>query len=65
MLGAARLHEDGEITDLVGNLVEKDGDGGDDAQGVPTQEGCSDSQTVREIVCKIRSQVQVAGYLDV
>lgn len=64
-LGAARLDEDGEVSDLVRDLMQQDGEGGDGADRRTNQEGRSDRQAVSEVMREVGCQVQVPGHLDV
>lgn len=64
-LGAARLDQDGEVSDLVRDLVQQDGEGGDGAHSWTHQEGGADRQTVGEVVREVGRQVQVTRHLDV
>lgn len=65
LLGAARLDKNGKITNLMRNFVQQDGDSGYHANSRPNQEGCTNGKTVREIVCKISSKIQVARHLNI
>lgn len=64
-LSAARLDEDGEVSNLMWDLVEQDGEGGDGADGGAHQEGRPHGQAVGEVVDEVRCQVEVARHLDV
>lgn len=64
-LGAARLDEDGEVSDLMGDLVQQDGEGGYRADRGTDQEGRPHGQAVGEIMDEVGRQVQVTGHLDV
>lgn len=64
-LGAARLDEDGKVSDLVWDLVQQDGEGGDGADCWTHQERRSYRQAVSKVVREVSCQVQVAGHLDV
>ena len=65
LLGAARLDEDGKVSDLVWDLVQQDGEGGDGADCWTDQERRSYRQAVSEIMREVSCQVQVTGHLDV
>ena len=65
LLSAARLDEDGKITNLVRHLMQQNGDRGDRANGRPHQEGSADGKTVRKVVCKISSKIQIGRHFDI
>ena len=58
------LDEDGVIADLVRNFVKQDGQGGDLAHALASQEGRSDCQAVGKVVEGVGEQVEVAGDFD-
>lgn len=64
-LGAARLDEDGKVSDLVWDLVQQDGEGGDGADCWTHQERRSYRQAVSKVMREVRCQVQVTRNLDV
>lgn len=59
-LGEARLHEQGKIADLVGYLVEEDGDGGGGANGWRGIEACGHGQAVGNVVGKVGAMLTVS-----
>lgn len=63
--GATRLDKDGKVPDLVRDLVQQDGDGGDGTNCRTDQERRSDGQAVRKIMCEVGCQVQVTRHFDV
>merc|ERR1719150_3392501 len=58
------LDEDGEVSDLVRDLVEEDGEGGDHAHALPGQEARAHRQSVSEVVEAVRREVEVTSNLD-
>ncbi len=64
-LPTAGLHQDGEVANLVGNLVKEDRDGGEVTDRVAAEKRRPDGQPVGEVVSEVGGQVQVRGYLDV
>lgn len=64
-LGAARLDEDGEVSDLVRDLVQQDGKRGYRADRRAYQEGRAHGQAIGEVVDEVGRQVQVTRHLDV
>ena len=65
MLRAPWLNKDSKVSNLVGDLMQEDGDGGDHPQGVATQEWGSNGQAIGEVVSEVSRQVQVPSHLDV
>lgn len=64
LLGEPRLHQDGEVANLVGHLVEQDGQGGDEPHLPPGKVGGADGESVSEVVRKVGREVEVGGHLD-
>jgi hypothetical protein len=63
-LGEARLDEQGKVADLVGDLVEEDGDGGGGADGGGGVEAGRHGEAVGDVVGKVGDEVEVAAQLD-
>lgn len=57
--GAAGLDQNGEVSDLMRDLVQQDGDRGDSTHGRTDQEGGSDRQPIRKVMGEVGSKVQV------
>ena len=62
--GYAGLDQDSEVSDLVRNLVEEDGDCGDETNAVPGKVAGAHSQTVSEVVEHVGSKIEEPGNFD-
>ena len=63
-LREAGLDQDGEVSDLVGDLVDEDGEGGDKPHPPAGQVGGTDGQPIREVVGEVCGKVEVGGDFD-
>lgn len=63
--GAARLDKDGKVSDLMWDLMQQDGEGGDGANCWTNQERRSHCQAISKIMDEVSCQVQVTWHLDV
>ncbi|GMR32760.1 hypothetical protein PMAYCL1PPCAC_02955, partial [Pristionchus mayeri] len=56
----SRLDEDGEVSDLMGNLVHKHCDHRHESNCRSCEEGSSDGESVREVVGEISDQIEIS-----
>jgi hypothetical protein len=59
-----RLEQNGEVSDLVRDLVHQNGKSGQQTQPERHQEGAPQRQAVSEIIDDVGQQIQIAGYLQ-
>ncbi|KAF3834198.1 hypothetical protein F7725_025402 [Dissostichus mawsoni] len=52
------MNKDGKVSDLMWDLVQQDGEGGDGAHRRTDQERRSDGQAVSEVMCEVSCKVQ-------